>query len=77
MLNFKFGENESNQMTFSYTARSKVQVVVSKGREIVRVPVFLHRMSIQTQRNWCKRNHVEFNRPIRKTKERLISDQAA
>ena len=77
MLNFESGDNDLKPITFGYIARTRVKVVVNKGREIVRVPMLLHRMSIQTQRSWCKRNRVDFIRPARKSKEHLISDQAA
>ena len=65
MSNLKSSDNDSCQITFGYTARSKVTVVVNKQRELVRVPVLLHRMSIQTQRGWCNRHFVEFIRPPR------------
>jgi|GEM_PF-6421702 len=77
MLNFESGDNDLKPITLGYTARTRVKVVVSKRREIVRVPALLHRMSIQTQRSWCKRNHINFIRQARKSKEHLISDQAA
>lgn len=77
MLNCKSGDNDLKPITFGYLARSKVKVVVNNKRELVRVPALLHRMSIQTQRGWCKRNRVDFISPSRKSKEHLISNQAA
>lgn len=62
---------EMKTMTFGYTAGSKVKVVVNKKRGVVRVPSLLHRMTIWSQRRWCKRNSVNFisapRRPSKRT----------
>ena len=60
VLNPELLENRPRPFAFGYIARTKVKLVVNKKRELVRVPLFLHRMSIYTQRRWSERNRVEF-----------------
>jgi hypothetical protein len=54
-------------MILGFVARSKVNAVVNRKLEIIRVPILLHQMSIQTQRAWCRRNGVDFFLPRRKS----------
>lgn len=68
---------EPHPITFGYTARTKVKVVVNRKRKFVRVPELLHRMSIKTQRNWCNRNFVDFNLTCRQLKASIKSKNAA
>lgn len=70
MLNPDFLGQRPRPLAFGYIARAKVKVVVNRKRELVRVPLFLHRMSIYTQRRWCERNRVEFIASTRKTTDR-------
>jgi hypothetical protein len=53
-------EVQSVPSSFGFTAHTKANVVVNKKRKVVRVPKLLHLMSIRTQRDWCRRNCVEF-----------------
>jgi hypothetical protein len=77
MLNCKSGDSDLKPITFGYIARSKVTVVVNNKRELVRVPALLHRMSIQTQRGWCRRSCVEFIRPPRHRNASITKARAA
>ena len=66
MLELDRSKGETRPMMFGFVARSKVNVVVNKKLEVIRVPIRLHQMSIRTQGEWCRRNRVDFIRPRRK-----------
>jgi hypothetical protein len=66
MLKLDCSEGDTRPMVFGFVARSKVNVVVNRKLEVIRVPIRLHQMSIRTQRDWCRRNRVDFIRPCRK-----------
>lgn len=66
MLKLDCSEGDTRPMVFGFVARSKVNVVVNRKLEVIRVPIRLHQMSIRTQQDWCRRNRVDFIRSCRK-----------
>lgn len=70
-------DNELRPIAFGYVGRSKVKVVVNKKREVVRVPPLLHKMTIWSQRRWCKRNRVDFSSLQKLTSKALARELVA